>query len=199
MKNLKKGIKNYNSLKFLKFGKLNLVSLSTFLFVQISNAQIFTPIPTSSTKLPNLTSSMMMSFVDINADGLDDLCIYDLTAEKMFVNFQNEDHSFTTKSFPHLSKNIFSLMSADFDGDRMTTLISGDGETIRTFNELNQFKLQSTQLNNTIIFSQNIALGDVNSDGLVDMFACNDVGNNRFYLNQGENKFKEDLFTVFNP
>lgn len=50
-------------------------------------------------------------------------------------------------------------MSADFDGDRMTTLISGDGETIRTFNELNQFKLQSTQLNNTIIFSQNIALG----------------------------------------
>ena len=81
----------------------------------------------------------------------------------------------------------------------MTTLISGDGETIRTFAELNQFKLQSTQLNNTIIFSQNIALGDVNSDGLVDMFACNDVGNNRFYLNQGENKFKEDLFTIFNP
>ncbi len=199
MKNLKKGIKNYNSLKFLKFGKLNLVSLSTFLFVQISNAQIFTPISTTTTKLPSLTSSMMMSFVDINADGLDDLCIYDLTAEKMFVNFQNEDHSFTTKSFPHLSKNIFSLMSADFDGDRMTTLISGDGETIRTFAELNQFKLQSTQLNNTIIFSQNIALGDVNSDGLVDMFACNDVGNNRFYLNQGENKFKEDLFTVFNP
>ncbi|MBK7227153.1 MAG: hypothetical protein IPH96_17720 [Saprospiraceae bacterium] len=106
MKNLKKGIKNYNSLKFLKFGKLNLVSLSTFLFVQISNAQIFTPISTTTTKLPSLTSSMMMSFVDINADGLDDLCIYDLTAEKMFVNFQNEDHSLRLNLSAFVKKTI---------------------------------------------------------------------------------------------
>jgi hypothetical protein len=188
-------VENYiNNLSILK-NVLLLVLLGSI----TSTAQLFSPISSSTTKLPSLTSSMMMSFVDINADGLDDLCIYDLTAEKMFVNFQNEDHSFTTISFPHKSKNIFSLMSADFDGDRANTLITGDGETIRSFSGLEQFKFQSSQLNNAIIFSQNISLGDINSDGLLDMFACNDVGNNRFYINTGSNNFKEDLFSIFNP
>ena len=75
-------------------------------------------------------------------------------------------------------------------GDSMSgfTLLSNEETGIQFQNDLPQAKSLSNQV---YLNGSGVALGDINNDGLCDIYLCRLDGSNHLYLNQGKWRFKE--------
>ncbi|MCW5899553.1 MAG: VCBS repeat-containing protein [Flavobacteriales bacterium] len=143
---------------------------------------------TNATALKSNTTNSggCMGVVDINGDGLDDLCI--LHNSRIFmVDYQNADGSFTLVDYGSVSNDAqWGMTIADMQNTGHKDLVCGgsyDGVHYMRIPTVGQSTLAN--LNNGNMFMQCNNAVDINNDGHNDFWACHDDAAPRQWLNNG--------------
>ncbi|MGV3637972.1 MAG: FG-GAP-like repeat-containing protein [Flavobacteriales bacterium] len=128
-----------------------------------------------------------MGVVDMNGDGLDDMAILH-NARTFQVDYQNADGSFTLVNYGNVSNaGQWGWAIADIDNNGHKDMISGgnsDGTHYVRITAPGNGAL--SDLDGPIIFTQAMSIGDIDNNGRLDVYACNDVGpNNLWFSNAG--------------
>ncbi len=136
-------------------------------------------------------SDVVMGIADVNADGLDDI-IRLRQGVSLDIQIQHNHQSFTSYSFGEVSdRKQFSLAIADVDGNGFNDLLlggAGDGlHLLRA--SANGLAFESEVLPNSILYTQGSNFVDINNDGFLDVFVCNDTATSRTWLHDGLGNF----------
>ncbi|MFZ1703484.1 MAG: FG-GAP-like repeat-containing protein [Saprospiraceae bacterium] len=130
------------------------------------------------------------AFIDINGDLIDDLLIIDKGMEYVsFLGNTVNRPSVLNKYGPFTHYfDAFGLAVADLNNDGKKDFVTGG-----SFGYISVFLSNISNFEQIILpipfLVQTINLTDVNQDGLLDIFICNDTGANTFFINQNGNTF----------
>lgn len=118
-----------------------------------------------------------MGVVDMNGDGLDDIAKLN-GANILQVDYQNPDGSFTFFDYGSVSNaGQWGWAIADLDNNGHKDVVSGgNGDGTHYVRITSPGVSTTTNLNGPNIFMQNMSIADVNNDGRLDVFGCNDNG-----------------------
>lgn len=124
-----------------------------------------------------------MGVVDMNGDGLDDMAI--LHNSRTFqVDYQNPDGTFTMVNYGNVSNaGQWGWAIADMDNNGHKDMVSGgnsDGTHYVRIASPGSSTLE--ELPGSTIFQQAMSIGDIDNNGRLDVFACNDVGPNKLWF-----------------
>lgn len=144
-----------------------------------------------------LNSTVAIAVDDINGDQKDDLILFDQgkflkTFTQISLNspFVYKNHT-QTSAFGE-----WAVISGDLNNDGIPEIIASgneNGSEILFSNNGNYGTVQITPA----IYSQNTNLVDLNNDGYLDLFVCNDVGENQTFINDGEGKMVKEIIIDF--
>jgi len=167
---------------------LRIVALASVLLgaSQISFAQF--EFANLNTKLSNanFNSGCSVTIADWNNDGLDDIIRLD-QGRNAFVEIQKTGNQFETRSFGQMAtSSAWSMCVADLDKNGYLDIIggwNGSCKVVMIGNDGVTGNLITLPSSN--FFLQNITAIDANNDGWVDLFTCDDNGENTIYINDG--------------
>lgn len=166
--------------KRLTLGMVIATALPVALSAQIS----FT---NASDLLSNTTTSGgCMGVVDMNGDGLDDIC--KLHNSRIFqVDYQNADGSFTLVNYGAVAdEGQWGMSIGDISNDGHKDLICGGSyDGVHYLNITSPGVASLVDLNNGSMFMQCNNMADIDNDGHNDFFACHDDAAPRQWLNDG--------------
>lgn len=149
----------------------------------------------------SIFSGCAMAAADMNCDGLDDLVRFS-GADTLMIEYQQADGTFSGYAYGFLnnsgSEEEWNICIADVDHNGYNDILTGGN--------FNRIKLISADvigeqqpyalLDKTPfgfgIYSQAANIADINNDGWLDYFSCNDVGYNSTYRNDGSGQFLYD-------
>lgn len=158
-----------------------LSSLSTLLLcAAAATAQpVFT---NASGALSNVAhSGTCIGVADMDGDGLDDIIQMDMSTH-VYVLYQNPDHSFITYDYGVVDgSQQWGWAIADLSNDGHKDICSGVSTT-RFLNITGRGQYTLSNLNGPGIFTQCMSMADMDNDGHVDVFACNDVGPSNIWI-----------------
>lgn len=147
-------------------------------------------------------SGVAMGVADLNGDGLDDIIRLTDGAEEPNIALQQPDGSFAvieTDLFD--GTNVWGLCIADVDNDGLNDISLGTafGGTylLKTTNDGGSISWTLADMPPTQ-FQQGSNFVDINNDGLVDHFGCDDVALSVPSRNMGNGVFVED-YSLINP
>ncbi len=171
-----------------------LLSLMLILFALPSIGQV--AFVDASTKLPNpnFRTWLQKGVADMNADGRDDIVRADLSGN-FYILKQQADGSFIEQTVGNmLNKTPLSIILADVDNNGYADILTGgeyNGVRIVKANS-NASAYSVTKMPQDSIFTQASALADINNDGWLDAFVCNDDSTNAIWRNTGNGNFVKD-------
>jgi hypothetical protein len=152
----------------------------------------------ASSKLPNyitFSSWLQKAVADVNGDGRDD--IIRANNDGFFIEKQNADGTFTEQAIGLVGTSFIplSVIVADLDNNGYADILTGG-----QYNGVYVFKANNdgsnyslTRLEKDSVFTQASAIADVNNDGLLDLFVCNDTGTNALWRNTAGNFVADQL------
>ena len=121
---------------------------------------------------------------DMDGDGLDDIVQLDMSTH-VYVLYQNADHTFVTYDYGQVDgSEQWGWAIADLDNDGHKDICSGVSTT-RFLHITARGVYTLSNLDGPTIFTQCMTMADWNNDGLVDVFACNDVGPSNIWITNG--------------
>ncbi len=143
----------------------------------------------SSHLLPTSTvaarSGSPLAISDMNNDGLDDI-IRLHNSQTVLIAYQQPNGTFTELSLGNIApfNKVWAVCIADVDSNGYNDIATGDYNGIKLFtaNSTGTSYGQST-VNSLSIFAQGMNFVDIDNDGQLDLFACNDVGESQLYVN----------------
>lgn len=143
----------------------------------------------SNSRLATTThSGCVVTVTDVNFDGLDDLVRMD-QGYLVNVDIQERDGNFTNY---YITNNgggsSWGMAVADIDQNGYKDIIAdgaGGINLIKLFWNGTTFTSTSTTLSNSGFFLQNISICDINNDGWLDVFCCDDDAAAHMYVNNG--------------
>jgi ASPIC and UnbV/FG-GAP-like repeat len=150
----------------------------------------------ANTKLPNqiFYSWLQKGVADMNADGRDDIVRANALGE-FFILHQQVDGSFVEKQLGKVQPYTpLSIILADVDNNGFADILTGgqyNGIRVVKANA-NASAYNITRLPQDSIFTQASALADINNDGWLDAFVCNDDSTNGIWKNTGGGNFIKD-------
>lgn len=142
-------------------------------------------------------SGNAMGVVDMNNDSLDDIIQFH-NADHLYVRYQQSDGSqFSDYSFGIVSQyDQWNVCVADVDSNGHNDILTGGLIT-------NIYKANSTGdsfdeefLPNPVLLGQGANFMDINNDGAVDIFSCDDAAISRPHSNDGFGNFTYDLSLI---
>lgn len=138
-------------------------------------------------------SGNCVSVVDMNNDGLDDLVLLDQSSDAT-IEIQNSDGTFTSHflATPSGTTNAWGMCVGDFDHNGWKDIVfgpSGQGKVIYVFENAGVITTNVVALQLSFLW-QNITLTDVNNDGWLDIYACDDNAPSHLYLNDGSGNLR---------
>lgn len=155
-----------------------------------------------NSKLPfgNTYSGCAVTVTDVNFDGLDD--IFHLNhGTDLILEIQNRDGSFTSHSIMNNGGgSSWAMTCADVDqnGWKDVALDGGGGILlIKIFGGGGSITSTSTLLQNSGFFLQNATFADMNNDGWIDLFCCDDNGPSQIYLNDAAGNLQISTYVNF--
>jgi ASPIC/UnbV protein/VCBS repeat protein/type IX secretion system substrate protein/Ig-like domain-containing protein len=139
----------------------------------------------------NFSSVLIVGIADMNGDNLDDI-IRLQDGKDLTIEYQACGTDFYSYSFGEVSLNQqWSLAIADIDGNGYNDIMVGginDGIKLLLADNSGLFYTE-TILPDSEFFVQGSNFVDINHDGLVDVFVCNDLGESRIWENTGNANF----------
>jgi hypothetical protein len=176
--------------------RTQLYFLFAFLFSAALTAQPMFSNQVGLLSTNNVYSGVAMAVVDVNKDGLDDIIRLD-DGKNIRIEFQNVGGGFSAYIFPTaLSSRTWGITVADVDGNGMRDFaVGGTGSSTEIWfaeDLFNPLGFSSSALPD-VRFLQGANFTDINNDGLVDFFACDDVDISKPYRNAGGTTMTYDL------
>lgn len=132
--------------------------------------------------------------VDMNGDYLDDIVL--IVSEGIYVYYQNPNNTFTEKYFhlaPEFLNAQWNALGSDFNNDGKMDIVIGNNEELKM--------LLSTEFQETFevkklpenYFVQRTSAIDLDLDGDLDIFSCNDNAINQVYENIGDGEMVANI------
>jgi FG-GAP-like repeat len=179
---------------FRKKSALVFLLLWTVVFCVSGTAQVTFSKASTVLPTPTFKTWLQKGVADMNADGLDDIVRADQQGN-FFILKQQPNGSFIEQALGKIqSRTPLSVILADIDNNGYADILTG-GE----YNGVRVVKANANGTAYTIIrlpqdsiFTQASALADINNDGLLDAFVCNDDSTNGIWRNAGNGSFVKD-------
>ena len=149
----------------------------------------------NQTSLLNLASAFTPysdCALDMNGDLLDD--IVRIGNKGIYIDFQQPDGTFAQQFFnmPVQSPPSWSICAGDLDNNGFNDLLFADSATVSFVKAGNDGSFYTETVMPGNIFSQRSTLADINNDGWLDGFVCNDTGQSIPYRNNGAGNMSPD-------
>ncbi len=143
----------------------------------------------TSTPVAGITGGYDNCIVDMNGDYLDDI-VSAVSTTQLVITYQGATGVFSTTAYPLTSTVIlpsWSIAAGDFDNNGYNDLVYGSGSGV-AFLKANSTGTGYTSDRKTQSYLvQRTNFVDLNNDGKLDAFACDDNAPNRYYMNDGTN------------
>jgi hypothetical protein len=144
----------------------------------------------------NVYSGVAMAVVDVNKDGLDDIIRLD-DGKNIRIEFQGAGGAFSFYALPtSLSNQTWGITVADVDANGMRDFaVGGTSASTEIWfadDPLGAIGFSSFSLSD-VSFLQGANFTDINNDGAVDYFACDDVDISKPYRGNGNKTMTYDL------
>jgi len=154
--------------------------------------------PTSFTDRTNLLardnfSGVTVAIADMNGDGRDDLIRLN-EGRVLNIEYQTTPRNFFDHHTVGSISNDpqWSMAIADVDRNGFNDLVvGGPYDNIKlVYNQDGATDYTTTVLQNSSLLMQGTNFADINNDGSIDIFACNDDGENKKFVNDGQGNFR---------
>lgn len=181
-----------------------LLSLLCVVFVNSLDAQFAFTNSNSLLSIPSIKSGCAVTVVDVNNDGLDDILRMDQSTN-LHLELQQQNGTFSPTDLGNISSSgVWAMAAADVDHNGWKDIVTG------TYGSCYLVKLfysggvvsSTTTLLSGSYFVQNITFGDINNDGWVDVFVCDDNAEPKIYKNDGAGNLNLDatlINTIVSP
>ena len=145
----------------------------------------------------SIKSTIPIAIDDINDDQKDDIIVLD--QGKVLKTFQQtgKDQHFSYQQ--HTQTSAFgdlAIVTGDLDNDGAPEIVASGNENGSEVLFASDGLYSTVQITPSV-FSQSTNLVDYNNDGFLDLFVCNDIGENQTYINDGTGKFNREMIIDF--
>lgn len=147
------------------------------------NRLSFTPTPVTG-----ITGGYDNCIVDMNGDYLDDI-VSAVSTTQLVITYQNTNGTFSSTTYPLSNTSVlpsWSIAAGDYNADGYNDLIYGSGSGICLLKS-NGGTGYTTDRKSQSYLVQRTNFVDIDNDGKLDAFACDDNAPNRYYMNDGAN------------
>jgi len=136
-----------------------------------------------------ITGGYNNCIVDMNGDYKDDI-VSAISTTQLAISYQQAGGTFTTTTYTIPNTTVlpsWSIAAGDYDNNGYNDLIygSGSGVVFLKANSNGTGYTSDRKTQNYLVQRTNFV--DINNDGKLDAFACDDNAPNRYYLNDGTN------------
>jgi hypothetical protein len=143
----------------------------------------------TSQAVAGIAGQYNICIVDMNGDYKDDI-VSPISTTQLAISYQQVGGTFTTTTYTIPSTTIlpsWSIAAGDYDNNGYNDLVygSGSGVTFLKANNTGTGYTSERKTQNYLVQRTNFI--DINNDGKLDAFACDDNAPNRYYLNDGIN------------
>lgn len=143
----------------------------------------------TSTPVAGITGSFNNCIVDMNGDYKDDI-VSAVSTTSMAISYQQAGGTFTTTTFTLSNTTItpsWSIAAGDYDNNGYNDLVWGSGSGVTFLKANSNGTAYTTDRKTQSYLVQRTNFVDINNDGKLDAFACDDNAPNRYYINDGTN------------
>jgi len=191
------GLPNTLCPRLVRVGRFVAVGALAASALTSGEAHAIDPFTDASASLNNaqLTSGVAMGVTDMNGDGLDDIVRLQ-NARDLEIEYQQEDGTFTHYTFGELGGSSWGMALGDINNDGITDVFSGgayNGLKILTGAEDGSYTQENIAGPNADVFVQCNNFSDIDGDGDLDLFVCDDDALGAPFNNDGSGNFSYDL------
>lgn len=143
----------------------------------------------TSTPVSGITGGYNNCITDMNGDFLDDI-VSAVNTTQLVITYQGTNGTFTTTAYPLTSTSVlpsWSITAGDYDNNGYNDLIYGSGSGVVFLKANSNGTGYTTDRKTQSYLVQRTNFVDINNDGKLDAFACDDNAPNRYYMNDGTN------------
>ena len=163
-------------------------------------AQITFSNGTSRLSTGTFKSGVGITVADMDGDGLDDICRMNQGYQ---MSVQKQKIGQTFQQIPGVNmggSSAWSMVVADVNNDGKKEVSAGFGSsaTLSMQNAAGTGFSATSTLPQSNFFLQNMNFADVDNDGDVDIFGCNDVGLSKIWVNNGSGTYTVSNIINFN-
>lgn len=145
-------------------------------------------------------SGCAVTVVDVNSDGLDDIVRMD-QGHIINLELQQREGNFVNHNITDIGGgSAWAMTMADVDKNGWKDVIadgSGGIRLVKIFENAGVITFTNTLLANSGFFLQNATFCDMNNDGWIDLFCCDDNDASKLYLNDGAGNLNLSTFVNF--
>jgi hypothetical protein len=157
------------------------------------------PFTDQSSLLPSgLSSGNSIAVCDMNNDGKDDIVRASQNVT-MFIDYQQAPNAlFTEQSFSNYLDDPWAMCVGDVNNDMYNDVMWGGGSVYVYLWNGSQYVggNATTAAGQNYIFVQGTNFADVNNDGNLDVFSCNDIDMPHIYLGNGSGGWTDGQSTM---
>ena len=175
----------------------------TFLFMCFFTANVFAQVrfeDKSSSILNNdkVYTTLSVSVADLNGDYYDDITVLNKGIYlKTYLNTGKLDGFVSDSIEKVFEKPAWTINTGDFDNNGKSEIYSCGAQTFgKLYKFIDTSYVLKDELKN-VSYAQNSNIVDINNDGFLDLFVCNENNYNAIYINDGTGKLKWNDYINF--
>lgn len=183
--------------------KLHQITMALFLAVATAgtlSAQQLAFTNANNKLSTNSRSGCAVTVVDVNSDGLDDIVRMD-QGHIINLELQQRDGSFYHQLITDIGGgSAWAMTVADVDKNGWKDVVAdgtGGIRLVKIFESNGVISFTNTLLAQSGFFLQNATFCDMNNDGWIDLFCCDDNDVSKLYLNDGAGNLNPSTFVNF--
>ena len=143
----------------------------------------------TSTPVTGIAGTYNNCIVDMNGDYKDDI-VSAINNTQLAITYQQTSGVFTTTTFTLANTTVqpsWSIAAGDYDNNGYNDLVYGAGTGVTFLKANSTGTAYTTDRKTQSYLVQRTNFVDINNDGKLDAFACDDNAPNRRYINDGTN------------
>lgn len=150
---------------------------------------------------PQLGISPRSFAMDMNDDGFEDLIQINQNESTVTIRYTDRLGILDAEVFSITkSGKVLSALAANIDDDRdIEVVVFSLNRLFQVYDRVDGLYALDTMYTDLDVYVQGTNFVDVNNDGYADIFICNDVGLNQFYINDGSGRFQKSTIIDFGP